>query len=99
MRGGELPVEHLLLVVRAKEEIAVDAPEVAVDPLEPNDLVDAIDGSHVALDDEPSVGFAVDRLEVVDAVVHGPGEVGRGPSGFPAADRSVVDDDDLLAGL
>ena len=77
MRGSELLVEHLLLVVRPKEEIAVDAPEVAVDPLEPNDLLDAIDGGHVALDDEPSVGFAVDRLEVVDAVVHRPSEVGR----------------------
>src|SRR5205823_7408164 len=76
-----------------------DAPEVAVDSLEPNDLLDAIDGGHVAVDDEPSVGFAVDRLEVVDAVVHRPGEVGGGAPGLAAADRSVVDDDDLLARL
>src|SRR5207244_11486064 len=53
----------------------------------------------VALDDEPSVCVAVDRLEVVDAVVHSPRELGGGSPGLPATDRSVVDDDDLLAGL
>src|SRR5690349_4257557 len=97
MRGDELLLELLLLLVRPEDEIAIESAEVAVDVLEPNDLLDPIDGSHVALDDEPSVDFAVDGLESVDAVVHRPGEVGSGASGLPAADRSVVDHHYLLA--
>ena len=93
--GVELLVEDLLLVVRAKEQVAVEAAEVAVDVLEPNDLLDAINGGHVALDDESGVGLAVDGLEVVDAVVHRPSEVGGGAPGLAAADRSVVDEHNL----
>ena len=99
MGGDELAVEDVLLVVAAEEEEAVDAPEVAVDVLEPNDLLDAVDRGHVALDNEPGVLGAVDLLEVVDAVVHRPREVGGRTSGLAAADRAVVDYHHFFAGF
>ena len=53
VRGLELVVEHLSVVVAAEEEVAVEAREVAVDLLVADDRLDAVDGRRVAVGGEP----------------------------------------------
>src|SRR6185437_12607748 len=95
--SAQFLLEHLLGVVAAEKEIAIDAPEVAVDSFTPRDCLDSVDRRAMTLDDFPGTFQPVDVLEHVDAIVHRVREMRGGPSALSATDRAIVEHDDALA--
>src|SRR6185369_1029645 len=68
LRREILLFEHCSSILVTEEEVAIDALEVAVDLLEANDLLDAIDGGEMALDGLTGTHIAVYRGERGDAL-------------------------------
>jgi hypothetical protein len=63
-------------LIGSPEQVAIDAPEVAIDALVPRDGLDPIDGRGVALGGQATAVLAVDLLDLGEAVVDCVGQVG-----------------------
>src|SRR5688572_8513796 len=81
----------------ARQQVAVQPLEVAVDTLERDDLLDAIDRGAVTLDGEAGALRSVHLLEPVDAVIHRVGEVRGRARGLAVANGSVIQNHHALA--
>ena len=95
--GLEFLLEEVAGLAGRREEVAVDAEEVAVDPFFLSDRLDPVDGRGVALGGQPGPFLAVHLLDLDVSVVDGIREVGGGALGLPAGDGAVVQDDHALA--
>jgi hypothetical protein len=97
--GGELLVELLDLLGTRRKQIAVEATEITVDVLGFGDHLHSVDRHRMALDDVPRSLLAIELLEHMDPIVHRIGEMGGRAAGLASAERPIVNDDDVLAGL
>ena len=97
--GGRVPLAYEIsgVVPGGCEQIAIDAGEVAVDLLTPDDRLDLGDSLMMALCDQGCARDAMQSFEVDVAFVEERREMRRRPRGLAATDRTIVEDDDGTA--
>ena len=95
-RRLQLPVEQVGRVGGDREEVAVDALEIAVDLLFGDDLLDPVDGRRVALVGQLRPLWAMQLLHLHEPVVDGRRQVRAGAAALPGRDGSVVENRDRL---
>src|SRR5688500_16737218 len=63
----QFSIEIRLIVLRRTEQIAVEADEIAIDPLARDDVFNAIDRRSVAFGGQPRATFTVEPLELEES--------------------------------
>jgi len=89
-----LVVEHVGCVALREKEVAIDAREVAVDPVVMRERLDEVDCGGVRCGGNARAFAAVHARDFDVAVVDFIGEMRGRARCFSAADLSIVDDDD-----
>src|SRR5438046_5785681 len=97
MRRLQLAIQDRPWFTRRNEEVAVQALEIAFDPLVLDDSLDAIDRRGVTLGSEPSGFFSVQSPQLEVTIVEGVHQMGGGATGLPSPQWPVVQDHDRLA--
>src|SRR5688572_22774701 len=90
VRGLELLLEELAVVVAAEKKVPVDSFEIAIDVLERSDRFNAVDCSRMTLGRDTGSLFAVQLLDLFVVIVECSRDVSGCTSGFAPSNRAIV---------
>ena len=89
-------LERLDSLAWREEQVAVEPLEITIDAFALDDVLDAVDRAPMTFAGEPRIRRPAATLDDAVRVVHRACEMRRRTAGDAAADRSVVEDDDLV---
>src|SRR5689334_1536700 len=95
MSCSEFVVEDICRLPRGNEEVSIKTPEIAVYVFLADDPLNTVDRGGMAFGDESGVLLPVHLFKSDEAVVHGIGEMSRGPGRLSIANIAGFDDDNV----